>query len=188
MRLIIFTLTLIAFCMFLIAGARAIGQTQDPPPTNLATGDCDQPCWQGLQPGVHLRGERVLERVQSSPFNLVQSVGYSGYVAMFEIRTNDDLILADVLHEFGAPERVACLQPYRFRWQGVGGTHTQLYYGGGAVVVTVEHPEIALHLSPDMTVWSIQYFRPGDSHYPPGEPTDWRGLTGIPVYSMCGNR
>jgi hypothetical protein len=183
MRLIIFTLTLIAFCVIVIAGARAIGQTQDPPPTYLATGDCAQPCWQGFQPGPGLQANALLTRIMEVPYSVGRISEYrGGYISMFEIYPSGNLTLADILHAWGPPERVGCIQ---LSGGKLSRTLGSLYYFDGLVAAQLASPEHDLRLSPGMAVSALQYYQPGDPVYAIGETADWRGLAGVPVYPTC---
>ncbi len=179
--ILILTLTLIALGTALIAVARGIGRMHDLPPTFLETGDCDQPCWQGFQPGAGLDEEALLQRSTELPYSVGRVSEYSGgYITMFEIYPGGRITLADIVRAWGWPEQVGCLQ------LGAGPrTLGTLYFFDGLVAVLVVSSGESLRLSPDMNASTIQYYQPGDPVYAIGDTTTWHGFATVPVYPAC---
>jgi hypothetical protein len=167
---------------------RAMGHMLPPPPTYLETGECEQPCWHGLRPGVDTINQFLFRVREASPYSGYTRDEGDGVARMFELSTFGALTLADVIREFGPPERVGCL----------GLDHTTLYparslvmsadvyYGNGFVEVRLMRPDEVLRLSPDMQVRAIRYYAPGEEPvYPIGESTGWRGFASTRVYLAC---
>jgi hypothetical protein len=163
----------------LVFGVRAIGQLSTPPTTHLDPGDCEQPCWQGIQPGVNTREQFA---------NRTREIGVSGFVtdygdgiaAIFEIRPDGTLTLADVWREFGPPERVQ-YDPFTPRIPPPQPRQINLYYANGLIEVsTITYN--GLWLTPDMQVSAIRYFSPGDPAYEIGQTQVWHGFASFRWY------
>jgi hypothetical protein len=170
-------------CAALIASARGIGHWQEQPPLYLETGDCAQPCWQGFRPGPGLQENALLTRIMEVPYSVGRISEYrGGYISMFEIYPSGNLTLADILHAWGPPERVGCIQLSGGKLTRTLGS---LYYFDGLVAAQLASPEHDLRLSPGMAVSVLQYYQPGDPVYAIGETSDWRGLAGVPMYPTC---
>jgi hypothetical protein len=174
-------------CAVLVIGVRWAAQSRTPPPTFLEPGACEQPCWQGLRPGVDTV-DHFLYKVQSSgPYSgRTQDAGDS-VVAMFELSVYGLLTLADVVRDFGPPERVSCLGLTHSTLfpGGTIVTAAEAYYADGLVVVSLVRPDQAPRLSPDMRVRTIRYYAPGERAYEIGTTTGWRGMGSSAVYPVC---
>jgi hypothetical protein len=166
--------------------AHEIGQTVEVKPTYLDTGGCDQPCWQGLRPGIS-RIDEFLQRVdERSPYS-GRGTDMGGPLLIMELSTYGVLTLADVVHEFGAPEQVSCLS-----WESIGatqaGTVVKFYYAGGLVEVDAVRADTKGRVSPDMLVRSIRYAAPGEPLYEIGTTSGWRGFAWFSPYPLCFRR
>jgi hypothetical protein len=187
LRFVVFSLLVFAAALGLVAGARAAGQQQTPSPAYLDTGDCEQPCWFNVRPGISRVSQFLTELRTRAPYTGHATDQGDEVITMFEISTFGAITLADVLREFGPPERVGCL--------GLGHTTlyanhsmvttTEVYYAGGLVQVNLVHPDQRLHLSPDMQVRTIRYYAPGDPAYPIGTTRSWQGFASAGVYGAC---
>jgi len=161
-----------------VAGVRAVGQTAPLTPTYLQTGACEQPCWQGLRPGMDYIDHVMDQASRGSPYSARTTDYGDGIAQSFELSTYGVLTLADVIHEFGPPERVSCLgTDHSSLFPGEPWVMSaQLYFAGGLVVVDVVRPDTYTRLTPDMRVRAVQYFAPGDPVYPIGQTTAWYGF------------
>lgn len=170
----------------LVAGVRAIGQAIPSTPTYLQTGPCDQPCWQGLRPGRDYVDHFLYQVKKSSPYSGRTTDYGDGVAQMFELTTYGAITLADVIREFGTPERVGCLGPdhsslYPGRRMVMA---VQLYYAKGLVVVDAVRPDDYARLSPDMRVRAVLYYAPGEPTYPIGASTVWHGFASTRTYYL----
>lgn len=175
---------LLVIWMILIAGARALARQTPLPPTYLDTGSCDQPCWGGFQPGgFTVAGVNSLGRDDGpGPYYMTRIGNYGGRTVMnFEISTAGRLSLADVVNEFGAPERIEC--------PGVGLSPgsppiitTRLYFFDGLVVAYALGPDDLPRVSPDMHVHSVTYYAPGEPAYRIGNSVPWLGFAAAQRY------
>jgi hypothetical protein len=183
---------------FLVSAAaiimlRSIVQESQPlRETYLYSGTCEQPCWQGIQPGTRM--ERRL-------YDLIEYLNYP-YVAsartieeddpttdgedprvlqQFELGMRGDILLYDVIIAMGQPSNanlgyVATTTPLdpNQRQSLVGGT---LYFGNGLVQVDVVRADREWLFSPDMVVRRIRYFAPNPEGpaMPIGTPR-WHGF------------
>lgn len=182
-----FVVGLFIVCIALAAGARWLGRSGTPTPTFLETGACEQPCWQGLKPGVDTVDHFLYRVRSSSPFTGRTQDRGDAVVEMFELSVYGALTLADIVRAFGPPDRVSCLglshsalnsgQPVV--------TSAEVYYADGLVVVSLVRPDQDPRLSPDMRVRTIRYYAPGDPAYEIGTTTGWRGMGSSAVYRVC---
>lgn len=160
--------------------------------TYLYPGICEQPCWQGIQPGTRM--ERKL-------YDLIEELNYpyigsartieqddpttpgedARILQQFELGMRGDILLYDVLIAFGQPSNanlgyVATTTPLdpNQRQAVVGGT---LYFGNGLVQVDVVRADMEWLFSPDMVVRRIRYFAPSPEGpaMPIGTP-HWHGF------------
>jgi hypothetical protein len=169
-----------------VAGVRAVGQTAPLTPTYLQTGACEQPCWQGMRPGLDYI-DHVMDQVgRGSPYSARTTDYGDGIAQSFELSTYGALTLADVIHEFGTPERVGCLgTDHSSLYPGQQWVMSaQLYFARGLVVVDVVRPDSYPRLTPDMRVRAVQYFAPGDPLYPIGQTTGWHGFASTHVHYL----
>ncbi|MBN1202163.1 MAG: hypothetical protein JXJ20_09935 [Anaerolineae bacterium] len=172
-------------CTGLVVGGRAIGRSISPSPALLEPGDCEQPCWQGIQPGVSTR-EEFAQQVREVDLYSGRATDYGDSIAvMFELSTRGWLTLADVIREFGTPERVDCLAWGHSTAAQSPATSVRLYFAGGLIEVSAMRADDALRLSPDMRVRSIRYYAPGEPTYPVGKTSKWRGFGSVRVYPAC---
>jgi len=174
-------------CALLVIGARWVGQSSTPPPTFLEPGACEQPCWQGLKPGVDTVDHFLYKVRASGPYTgRTVDVGDS-IVTMFELSVYGLRTLADIVREWGPPERVSCLwlAPFMSGAAGTVVTAAEVYYGGGLVVVSLARSDQTPRLAPDMRVRTIRYYAPGELAYEIGTTTDWRGMGSSAVYPVC---
>ena len=172
----------------MVAAARAVGQASPPTPTYLETGDCEQPCWHGLRPGMD-RAERFLAFVREhSPYSgHATSYDDRSPATQFELSTFGAITLADVLRVFGVPDRVGCLGPDHsslFPGQSMVIT-ARLYFADGLVMVDVARPDEVPRLTPGMRVRVVRYYALGEPAYPIGETTGWHGFASTGVYLDC---
>ena len=175
-----------ALCAGLVAGIRAIGQAIPPTPTYLQTGPCEQPCWQGLRPGRDTVDHFLYQVKQSTPYNGRTTDYGDGVAQMFELSTFGAITLADVIREFGTPERVGCLGPDHsslYPGQQIV-MAVQLYYAKGLVVVDAVRPDVYPRLTPDMRVRAVVYYAPGEPAYPIGATTRWHGFASTRTYYL----
>lgn len=186
--LITLTGVLLAVVITLITGARLIGRQTAPPPTYLAPGACAQPCWQGLRPGAVNLADLSARVSATTPYILGHTAAYDGvHVTAFSLFIDEQITLADVIREFGPPERVGCLA-YTSTKQYAGlNTAAEVYYAGGLVVVDVVQTGDLLRLTPAMGVRAVSYYAPGEPAYRIGETTPWHGFATVPVYQSCYN-
>jgi hypothetical protein len=172
----------------LIVWLRAIGQVLPPSPTYLESGFCDQPCWQGLRPGVDNINQFLFRVRETTPYTGHTTDTGDGVARMFQLSTFGALTLADVIHEFGLPERVGCLgldHTTLYPGQPLA-TSAYLYFGHGFIEVNAVRGDRVLRLSPDMQVRWVRYYAPGDEPvYPIGETTGWHGFASAGHYLEC---
>jgi len=169
--------------------AHEIGQTSELPPTYLDTGGCDQPCWQGLRPGI-TRIDEFLQRVdERSPYS-GRGTDRGGPLEMMELSTYGVLRLADVLLDWGEPEQISCL-----RWESMGsapvahaGLVVKLYNAGGVVEVEAIGDDLSQRVWPGMLVRAVRYAAPGEPLYEIGTTSAWRGFAWFNPYPMCWRR
>ncbi|MBI5958595.1 MAG: hypothetical protein HY866_07670 [Chloroflexi bacterium] len=177
-RLIFAILILTLISAGLVGGARLVGRSDPLPPTYLESGACDQPCWQGLQPGSDYIDHFWYAVNQFSPYSGHTSDYGDGIATMFELSTFGAITLGDVIREFGSPDRVGCF----------GADHSslfpgqpmvmavQVYFANGLVVADVVREEMFPQLVPEMRVRTVRYYAPGEPAYPIGETTAWHGF------------
>lgn len=167
----------------LALGTRLIGQRSTLPPTHLDPGDCELPCWQGIQPGINTREQFAKRTREIGVFGFASDYG-DGITASFEIRPDEGtLTLADVWHEFGPPERIGYVGQVQLSLSGPGTTVlAELYYFDGLIQVSAVDPQNRLRLSPDMLISAIRYFSPGDPVYEIGETRAWHGFAKLQLY------
>jgi hypothetical protein len=188
-RVWIFFGALFAACAGLIGAARAVSRLSPPAPVYLDTGPCDQPCWQGVQPGVttlaELNSPATAAVIRRTPYLISRAATYGGETVLsFELNTRGTLTLGDMIRVWGPPEQVAYLGLDYSRM----GTLTkpvlsvQLYFFGGLVVVQAFSRGEARRLSPDMRVYAITYYAPGEPAFPIGKTTGWHGLASVSRY------
>jgi hypothetical protein len=179
---------------FLTAGARAASHLTPAPSVHLETGDCQPPCWQGIQPGASSRYD--VERQTYSWFDdrsaffnspyMVSVAGLGDYLEMLVVHTfGSGLTAGEVLRAFGAPDEVSCIQdippgvPPASKAQSVKGTN--LYFADRQVEVSVLLSEAARRLTPDAQVYAVCYYaRPLVAQTVP-----WRGFASLSVYPTC---
>lgn len=186
-RLFLAASVLVALCAGLIAVARTAARLGPPPPTYLETGECDQPCWQGIQPGVNTR-EQFAQRARTIGFYSGRATDYGdGIAAMFELSTWGALTLADVLRVFGPPDRVGCLGlDHTTMYPGLSLViSVQVYFADGLIVASAVRPDTWPTLSPDMQVRWIRYYAPGEPVYEIGASTGWYGFASARRYRAC---
>jgi hypothetical protein len=187
MRLLALIVVILAVCVGLVTVARAAGRTAPISPTYLEPGPCEQPCWQGVEPGVHTR-EEITERIRTaSPYSGRTTDRGDGVVTMFELYTYGALTLADIVRTLGPPDRVGCLglehtALYPDRTVAVA---VRVYYAEGLIMVDAVRPDLRPHLTPDMQIRSIRYYAPGEPTYPIGETTGWFGFGSHVRYLVC---
>jgi hypothetical protein len=184
-------LLFLALSPLAIVGARRVGKSTPRPETYLEVGDCAQPCWDGLQPGI-------------SPFpefwahlDAVIARGgwmYSGSVVsdaedilteiILTINPTSQIRLGDLLLLYGTPDAgivsqaatlgaVAPRRPYSL---------VTVYWLDGYLSATVIAPDYveAEHLRPEMWVREVSM---RDLEYPQPR-TD---LTNLPIWRGMGN-
>ena len=180
---------LLAACVLLINGARAVRHMSPPPPLYLDTGPCDQPCWQGIQPGITttaaFNSPATAAIIRRTPYRINRAADYGGSRIMnFELSTSGRLTLGDVMREWGPPERIGYLglDYSRMGTAREPAISAQFYFFDGLVVVQAFGPGVAPRLSPAMRVYAITYFAPGEPTYPIGKTTTWHGLASISRY------
>lgn len=181
------TLLLFAILTGCVAAARDIGHDLHTP-TYLEPGpDCAQPCWQGLQPGVHNVNQFFFYAREFSPYSIrTEDIG-DGVATLVEVATFGALTLGDTVRTLGPPQRVGCLETDHtalFAGQNRA-TAVDLYWGDGLVVVRALSPGPAARLAPDMLVRSVRYYAPGEPLYEIGTTTGWHGFTTVPPYRHC---
>jgi hypothetical protein len=180
---------LLAASTLLINGARAVPRVSQSPPLYLDTGPCEQPCWQGIQPGITtvaaFESPATTAIVRQTPYRINRATDYGGTRIMsFELSTLGKLTLGDVMRTWGPPERIGYLGlDYSRRGPANEPVITaEFYYFDGLVVVQVYGPEAAPRLSPAMLVDTITYYAPGEPAYPLGKTTTWHGLASVSRY------
>ncbi|HVO70046.1 MAG TPA: hypothetical protein VMT24_08375 [Aggregatilineaceae bacterium] len=186
LRFITAGVVLFAVCLGAVTGARAAGRLIPETATYLDSGPCEQPCWHGLRPGRDYVDHFLYQVRAASPYTSHTSDAGDGIVTMFELSTYGAITVADVLREFGSPERVGCLGlEHTTLYPG----HTlamavQLYFAQGLVVVDALRPDESPRLTPDMRVRSIRYYAPGEPAYPIGMTTPWHGFTSTRAFYL----
>jgi len=176
-------------CTVLAAGARLVGQSMSAKPTYLDPGDCEQPCWLGVKPGISTREDFAITARTASPYTGYVTDYGDGIAARFEISTYGMLTLGDVVREFGPPDQVSCLG-YLYRMgqngQRIGfRTNAQLYFADGLIAVDAVRDDVLLRLSPDMQVRTIRYYAPGEPVYELGSTIPWHGFASTIKYRAC---
>lgn len=191
-------LALLVMFSILIAGARAFGRRVSLPPTHLESGDCAQPpCWQGIKPGVSDRWE--VERLTyrwltdhsaffDSPY-MGTVRGVDDYLEVFALFTwGSSLTLADILRDFGTPERISCVCEIPGSkvsgWRGAIALGVELYYFDGQVVVVAILPDGAVHLTPSAAISTVCYYA-ANAYRTPLATMPWRGLAAVGRYPIC---
>jgi hypothetical protein len=180
---------LMAASALLINGARAVGQNLPSSPLYLDTGPCDQPCWQGIQPGITttaaLNSPATTAIVRQTPYRINRAADYGGTRIMnFELSTLGKLTLGDVMRAWGPPERIGYLglDYSRMGTAKEPVISAQFYFFDGLVVVQAFGSGAAPRLSPAMRVDSITYYAPGEPAYPLGKTATWHGLASVSRY------
>jgi hypothetical protein len=139
----------------------------------------------GFQPGSFTADQVKSLGHDDEPHEISRVASRGGDTVMeFEIETAGRIALADVLREFGLPERVECPGlGYSQRRPGSSPVlTTRLYYFDGLVVVYVVGAAGDQRLTPGMNVINITYYGPGEPAYPVGATTGWYGLASIDRY------
>ncbi|NDJ74841.1 MAG: hypothetical protein GYB65_01165 [Chloroflexi bacterium] len=172
--------------MALIAGARAWGRSETPPPLFLETGNCAQPCWQGLQPGVSTHVEFEQVSVQFDMFK-VETHGRGDTVRAFDLNVMGDIKLGDVLLAFGTPDHVGCLGwTHTTRYPGKNlAVQAHIYFADGLIRVEAIRVDEVMLLHPDMQVRQISYFAPAEEPAYPIGATVWQGVAPSEAYPTC---
>jgi hypothetical protein len=188
-RVWIFFGALFAACASLIGGARAVSRLAPPSAVYLDTGPCDQPCWQGIQPGVttlaELNSPATAAMIRRTPYRISHAATYGGdRVMSFELNTQGKIALGDLMRVWGPPERVAYLglDYSRMGTLNKPALSARLYFFEGLVVVQAFSLDTARRLSPDMGVYAITYYAPGEPAFPIGKTTGWHGLASVSRY------
>jgi hypothetical protein len=178
----------------LTAGAWAVARIAPPPSVHLDTGDCQPPCWQGIQPGSSSRYE--VERqtynwfdTRAAFFNSPYSATVSGlgdYLELFALHTfGSGLTAGEVLRSFGPPEEVGCILDIP-PWapassNGQAAKAANLYFADRQVEVSLVLSDTASRLTPDTPVYGVCYYaRPLVARTVP-----WRGFASLSVYPTC---
>lgn len=187
-RTLIAVLALWTLAAVLIAGMRALGQTEPLPVTFLDTGpDCEQPCWQGIQPGISTRDAFLQASREIGPYGGIATDYGDGIAASFELSTHGAITLADLIEAFGTPARVGCIHLARTTLVPGPGlvTSTRLYFADGWIVAEALGNGLTYALSPGMRIRHVTYYAPGEPIHPLGETSPWRGFATAPVYPRC---
>ena len=157
------------------AGDRARWVEQTGASAHLRPGS-EQPCWQGLKPGVDTVDHFLYKVRASGPYTGRTADLGDSIVTMFELSVYGLRNLADIVREWGPPDRVSCLwlAPSMNSATGTVVTAAEVYYGGGLVVVSLVRADQTLRLAPDMRVRTIRYYGPASPRI--RTTTDWRGM------------
>jgi hypothetical protein len=187
LRTLLVFATMVSALAGAIAAARTAGRQTPPSPTFLDTGHCDLPCWQGLQPGLDSTNQFLFRVRQTGPYSGRTTDYGDGIAARFELLTFGAISLADVIREYGSPERVGCLgTDHSALYPGrTLVTSVEVYFAGGLVVVNAVRPDDAPRLTPDMDIRAIDYYGPGEPAYEVGATTDWHGFASTRRYQLC---
>ena len=180
---------LLLTCTVTISTVRGIVQAVvKPTPTHLETGDCEQPCWKNLRPGIINSTQFFFKARSYSPYSGRVNDRGDDVVRMFEVYTYGAVSLGDLVREFGAPERVSCLDRTHttlYSGQQQPALAANVYFAGGLVVANITRGDERTILTPDMSVRSVQYYAPGEPTYPIGETTPWYGFASERRYRAC---
>jgi hypothetical protein len=179
---------------FLTAGARAVARRTPPPPVHLETGDCQQPCWQGIQPGTSSRYEVERQTYNwfgdpaaffNSPYNATVG-GLGDYLELFALHTfGSGLTAGEVLRSFGSPEEVGCILDIPRgalpTSKGQSARAVNVYFAHRQVEVSLVLADTASRLTPDAQVYAVCYYaRPLVT-----QTTPWRGFASLNIYPGC---
>jgi hypothetical protein len=196
LRVIAVALGMSVLVSFLAAGARAVSRLTSTPSVLLEAGDCQQPCWQGVQPGASSR--YTVERQTykwfdnpaaffSSPY--MASVGGQGdYLEMFALHTfGSGLTAGEVLRVFGQPDEIGCIHNVPsgklLGSMGQSAKGANLYFADRQVEVSVVLPDTGRRLTPDVQVYAVCYYaRPLVARTVP-----WRGFASLSAYPRCND-
>jgi hypothetical protein len=180
---------LVVMFVLLINGARAVRRMLPPAPLYLDTGPCNQPCWQGIQPGIttvaELENPATTAIVRRTPYRINRAADYGGPRIMnFDLSTSGRLTLGDVMRAWGPPERIGYLglDYSRTVTGNKPAVSAEFYYFDGLVVVHAFGTGAEARLSPAMRVDTITYYAPGEPVYPLGKTTTWHGLASVSRY------
>jgi hypothetical protein len=180
---------LFAVCVILVNGARMISRLWPPPSVYLDAGSCEQPCWQGIQPGVittaAFDSPATTAVVLQTPYRINRAASYGGDRIMnFELSTRGQITLGEVIRVWGAPERIGYLglDYSRMGTSREPAVSAQFYFFDGLVVVQAFGSGERPRLSPDMAVYAITYYAPGEPTYPIGKTARWHSLASISRY------
>jgi hypothetical protein len=180
---------LLAAFVLLINGARAVRRMIPPPPLYLDTGPCNQPCWQGIQPGITtvaaLESSATTAIIRQTPYRINRAADYGGARIMnFDLSTSGKLTLGDVMRTWGPPDRIGYLGLDYSRMDSANrpAVSAEFFYFDGLIVVQAFGSGEAARLSPAMRVDTITYYAPGEPAYPLGKTTTWHGLASVSRY------
>lgn len=201
---LILAVGLITIFSLAVAGARAIG-TQDKPSVVaiLDSGDCPQPCWQGIQPGkTTLREARTLVASGSmwgaasydsngrltwemaSPGGWRSIATGSRYSSRSTIQTIElipprgAVKLGDIVTNFDNPLRM------RYCDRNRTPDHIHLFFDGSVEVIAINTEGNAIdRLDPDLLIRSIRYHSPGTANS--YNAVDWEGFVSKENVETC---
>jgi hypothetical protein len=186
---------LVAGLTGLILLASASGHLALPLPIYLDTGDCSQPCWQGLHVGqttveealALVQHNRLMDsnslRVDDNVREAISSLSWEmryfpAYDAQARFRSDllmrlnlypdGQLLLADVFGVFGPPSHAALCQRVATSFNYRQAVFATLYFWDGMIAVWAYTPNAAVwQVRPDMQVHEIVY------HTAPGDDESW---------------
>lgn len=213
-RLLGWTVVFAGLFVFLIAGARLAGTAASiPAAAALDTGECSQPCWQGIEPGVTWinRAQGILAaregNVEDVQFPVIPHLG-TGHVLCWAINetppwsgcairrpTSASITLVDLrlpigalrlgeaMMLFGMP-RAAEVCRSRFSGEIFGRVHFETFIEISARGMIALTPS-GPRLDPHMSVTMVRYHRP--SEIPPYrfDMTAWRGFSMMENTPFC---
>jgi hypothetical protein len=187
-RLLILTAIVFAVISGLAVVVRELGHQTLPTPTYLDSVYCaEQPCWQGLQPGVSTHEQVVAQIRDYTPYT-GRAVDYGDdIVMMIELDTAGLITLGDVIRVYGLPEQVGCLgldATTMFSGRQLA-MAAQLYFMDGLIEVDVVRNDDIPRLTPDMKIRRVRYYAAGERAYEIGQTTSWHGFTTTRVYKDC---
>ena len=197
-RLLICTFAIIAVLSILSFASRLLGARTEPPAAIalLDSGDCPQPCWHGIRPGVTtideakalLRIDKTVTRVEQTelqlcwqlPERLATEDGRSCLFRHAESRqvtslglsiSSDAMQLGDAFLLFGSPRWIDGCQEQPL---------TILYFDRGTYIFLAPSLQTqSWRLRPEMTVLQIGYFDEGGFKQR-GYLPRWQGFVTVP--------
>lgn len=192
--LFIWPIGLIMLGTLFLQSGRAYLATNGPASPTLTelklTTHCQQPCWQGIQPGITITEDKT-QLPESTYFSVNYYTSESGLVRDISLYGLQSIRLGDLLLIWGPPSHIV---PYRTLLPHSNLDTAELYFGTGYEIyfhdslVVVSTVAAKGPITPDHRIQAIHYYQPSE-YGPPRRLNSpaWRGFfVDYPIMYVAG--